>query len=81
MEKKGQNGDTYFTKEKIRFINVPSKVPFAMLIVNGVFYASPITIAICPIIKENFINLDILNQLQVSESIIEKNGWNKEHIN
>ena len=52
-----------------------------MLIVNGVFYASPITIAICPINNEKILNVDIVNQLQVSESVIEKNEWNEEKIN
>ena len=52
---------------KGRFSHVPSKTPMAMLKVCGIFDESPIAISICPTITENFINVDIANQLQVLE--------------
>ena len=58
---------------KGRFLHVPSKTPMAMLKVGGIFDESPIAIAICPTIKEKFINVDLANQLQVPKSSIVKN--------
>ena len=56
---------TNLNDKKGRFLHVPSKTPMAMLKVCGIFDESPIPIAICPAIKENFINVDLVNQLQV----------------
>ena len=49
------------------FSHVPLKIPMAMLKICGIFDESPIAIAICPAIKENFIYVDLANQLQVPE--------------
>ena len=49
-----------------------------MLKVNGIFDESPIAIAICPLNKENFINIDVTNQVQVQESM--KNESNEDQI-
>ena len=40
-----------------------------MLKVQGIFDESPISIAICPSNKENFINIDVTNQVQALESM------------
>ena len=50
---------------KGRFSHVPPKTPMAMLKVCGIFDESPIPITICIAIKENFINVDLANQLLV----------------
>ena len=52
-----------------------------MLKACGIFDESPVTIAICPTIKENFINVDLANQLQIPESSILKNKSNEDQIN
>ena len=52
----------------------------AMLKVCGTFDESLIAIAICPTIKENVINVDLANQLQVPESSIVKNKSNEDQI-
>ena len=70
--------ETDFNKTKKRFLNIPTKVSMAMLKVNGIFDESPIAIAICPSNKENFINIDVANQVQVQESM--KNESNKDQI-
>ena len=49
-----------------------------MLKVNGIFDESPIAIAICPLNKENFINIDVTNQVQVQESM--KNESNEDQL-
>ena len=72
--------ETNSTHEKQRFVGVPSKMSMAILKIIGTFYQSPINIAICPANKENFINVDIANQLPVQESNIEKNERNEEKI-
>ena len=67
-----------FNKPEKIFFNVSTKVPLTMLKVNGIFDESPISIAICPCNKENFINIDVANQVQVQESM--KNELNEDHI-
>ena len=57
--------ETDFNKIEKRFLNVLTKVSMAMLKVNGIFDESLITIVICPSNKENFINIDVANQVQV----------------
>ena len=69
------------SKNKKQFHGVPYKVPWPMFQVKGIFYGSTVCIAICPTTKENFINVDIANQLQVCESSVEKNEWNEDQIN
>ena len=49
-----------------------------MLKVNRIFDESPIAFAICPSNKENFINIDVANQVQVHESM--KNDSNEDQI-
>ena len=66
---------------KGRFSHVPSKTPMAMLKVCGIFDESPIDISICPTTKENFINVDLSNQLLVPKSSIVKNKSNEDQIN
>ena len=53
----------------------------AILKVCAIFDESPIAIAICPTINENFINVDLANQLQIPESSILKNKSNEDQIN
>ena len=50
----------------------------AMMKVYGIFDEIPMAIAICPSKKENFINIDIANEVQVQESM--KNEPNKYEI-
>ena len=54
------------------------KVSMAMLKVNAIFDESLIAITICPSNKENFINIDVVNQVQVQESM--KNESNEDQI-
>ena len=49
-----------------------------MLKVYGIFDESLIAIAICPSNKENFINIDVANHVQVQESM--KNESNEDQI-
>ena len=64
--------EIHSTYEKERFVNVSSKMPMMMLKVDGTFYESFINIAISPINREHFINVDVANQLHVLEAYIEK---------
>ena len=77
-EDKVKMKETDFNKMKKIFLNVPTKVSLAMLEVNGIFDEIPLAIAICPSNKENFINIDVANQVQVQKSM--KNESNKDHI-
>ena len=63
--------------EKI-FLNVLTKVSMAMLKFYGIFDKSLISMVVCSSNKENFINIDVTNQVQVQESM--KNESNKDQI-
>ena len=70
--------ETDFNKAEKRFLNVPTKVSMVMLKVNRIFDEIPIAITIYPSKKENFINIDVENQVQVQESM--KNESNEGQI-
>ena len=64
--------ETNHTERKEGYSKVLSKVHMVMLKNYGIFDESPIVIAISPVNKENFINVDVANQLQILESIIRR---------
>ena len=67
--------ETDFNKAEKRFLNVSTKMSMAMLKFYGIFDECLISIAICSSNKENFINIDVANQVQVQESMRnESNG-------
>ena len=70
--------ETNFNKVEKIFLNIPMKVPMVMLKVYAIFDERPISIAICPSNKENFINIDVTNQVKVQESM--KNESNEDQI-
>jgi hypothetical protein len=70
-------------KKKGRFFYVRSKyILHEILKVKGTIHGRDIIIVVCPLNKENYIDVDIANQLQIPESSIEKiKLWNKDQIN